>query len=595
MKKSLIILAILLLPFLIIPTTSSQAPSSETFVFSNFNTTYVGLYLNMTHHGFLTSQSQSFILGILNVSNYTVEYSNYLPTTITYSEGINTWLITFSSLNTFSGNIEVDVTNGVEIQVTSQIPNLVRVISVSGKFATVIWAGIYTPGETIKGYGFINGTGDLILQFANGSALYNLTIPVEENYSNVIYESINLYEIENVINIYSSSSSSLSYSLALPHRYMGFKTSLHVSNETAKMIEKYNNTVLDIYSTQTPAIMWGGSVESLFFTSVLVNLTFLNEMYQFYHMFKANVNVSGYIAVGYGINGSKVGGIIDLYANGYANVTVRNSFMTSEMSGYATISPFYSLFALEIYTKPSQLVTVKQVFIHGLEVFVGVTQNGSIVSTEHIMFTHEVYQGKLMLIGNSTLNSYLVLFNNNSIYNVSVGQVVEENNVTVNYNSTLHYAEVIYVLYVGNYTVFNVSVHGVVIAVLNANMQPINSEDYFMVGSNLTIFADPTSTYYVVYQQTVPTTTTSTTTISSTTTTSSTTSSTTTTSTTTSTTTTSSTSSVIPSTSSTIPTSPPTSSTPPSSTSTSTSYLTPIIAIVIVVVIIIAAVVILKR
>ncbi|AWR96209.1 hypothetical protein DFR86_00700 [Acidianus sulfidivorans JP7] len=559
--KSLVYVLAFLMVFALIPISFSSSTNSPTIhvYYQRYDSIYT---------------SASSILNS-NVITYTVSSAVYNETLsqgkafhVMYNR--TTYLLYYSSsAKEFEGNVNISLNSNDMLSIKTNLPNLIRVLVTSANETEVVWAGFNS--SDINTYAYINESGEVTLQFANGSTVANETFSIKTNSS--VSENVSLYlQAITSMEVKSSFTGELTSEAQLPRRYSPLFVNVNYNGtESNTTINGYSVTTAYFNGEITPALVWKG--EGTIGISMYGNMFITHNMnvdFETIEFYGVNGTVLGYVHI------ASVTGSFSLTHGMLANVY--HSVAFSEIK-VVTVSG----------VKPIHAELMGYVYVNGVPVIVA-SNYENVTSTAFVNISHLVvihsHKGVLVELNLNSTSKFVVLAQGNVTYNVTTVTPISVNITNVIINGNAHIAQKIEIgSNVSQYILFNVTVYTNssiigVYKVVNGHLVELNSSNYFFINGKLEVFDDPSSTYYVVYSAqpvTTTTTTTSSTTSSSTTTTSSST-----TSTTSSTSTSSSTSSTV------IPVS-------TSSTTTSSSSLIYAAIGIIVVIIVIVAVLLMRR
>ena len=565
MKKGIILLITLLIPiFSIIPFANNNTPTTINIYYSRYDSVY--------------STSALPLLGMLsaNTTIYTVTSAVYNATINGNNQALHAnytrtiYLLTFGNVKTYTGEIKVTAHTNNTITVYTAIPNLIRVVVESANENEVVWAGVGSSNMTINALAYINGTGKVILEFANGSTISNVTLNVKINSTTTVQESLNLEEISS-FKIKATQEGQISIQNQIPRRYSPLMFYVNYNGSSWTNSSGYEVTVAYFNGTLTPALVWKG-------------LGVIGVQ----GAFGAKMNISAETIEFYGVNGTVLG---------YVHIASIEGSTSNSIMGISKHKVNIQFSEVKIVTvkgvKPIHPQFIGKAYVNGQEVIIEANSTGNVTSTAYVNFTHVVdihhKTGVLVQISINSTSKFVAVASDNETANVTTVKPENVSNTTVQIQGKAYISQKVVVNTTpSQYILFNVSIlvnnsAVTVYKVVNDQLVQLNSSNYFIVNGKVVVFDDPSTVYYVVYpNETVQTTTTTTSQTSTTTSTSSQTTTSTTTSTVSQTTTSvqSTTTSATPT-----PISPP-SSTYSSSTSSSNTilYIGITIAVILVVV-----------
>lgn len=399
------------------------------------------------------------------------QFTNY-----SYTQGMNitvtnyNFTISVSKLTVFNGFVNVTVKNNV-IKVYSGVSYLIRILVYSFGEEEIVWAGYLNSSRLIDGFGYINGSGTVSLQYLNGSKIVNINFSVNTDTFVSRYVNMSLYRILYV--------SEYEYTYLTPL----FPLNIPI---------RYNNSL-------------GGGTFSLinhtFNSSYTIGVSLLDGVPFPSMMWKYSNSSSNFLALEFfGYNGSLIG-----------FVKIEN-FVNSTNTAYADDSYLTIFESNDIYTYPSLIQRNQQVqiIVGGYPVLLIINSYG-VESTAHVFLSHPLYfNGSLgYLVGINVDNiSRIVYVKNGNVINVSLVRPisVEINNVTI-YNSIFLSQKILTSGLINNETVnllclspINMSSNIVVLRqASNKSIVFLNNSDYFINNGKIYIFDDSSSVYFVVY------------------------------------------------------------------------------------------------
>ncbi|MCY0851107.1 MAG: hypothetical protein OWQ55_10300, partial [Sulfuracidifex metallicus] len=253
MKKLLIpALALLMLglfaSIFAVSTISSSDQSNLTVAYQRYDSVYdVGFSL----HG---------IRGLQDLNGTVYYYVSNATYTSTYSgesvkvEGSSTlYQLSLGSIKTYKGNISVNLSQTGTLTVTSEIPQLIRLIVNTSGMTELVWAGFSSSNTSITTQAYVNETGTLTLVFSNGTSLVNVTLPLVVG-NHEFSESLNLVQVTPTAVAHSTREVEVQQNF--PRRYAPEEDELQVSNESVNATTNYNTTTLAYFNgSLVPALV----------------------------------------------------------------------------------------------------------------------------------------------------------------------------------------------------------------------------------------------------------------------------------------------------------------------------------------------------
>jgi len=157
--------------------TYSSNSTSYTVYYSKYDSMYISSSMSSQTIGMSGYSSNSTIY---MVSKETYNSSNLQGNTIHVEDNYTTYYLTEGSLKSVEINYSISIRDGMFITVNSS-PQLIRVLISTQGETEVVWAGYLTSTSTVTGYAYINNTAEIILQYANGTSILNMTADVNSN------------------------------------------------------------------------------------------------------------------------------------------------------------------------------------------------------------------------------------------------------------------------------------------------------------------------------------------------------------------------------------------------------------------------------
>ncbi|BCS93946.1 hypothetical protein [Metallosphaera javensis (ex Sakai et al. 2022)] len=475
---------------------SDSNQSNLTVVYQRYDSVYnVGLGLHVIH-------------GLHDLNGTIYYYVSSATYTSTYSgesvkiQGNSTlYQLSTGSVKDYKGNITVSLSPMGTLTVTSQIPQLIRLVVNTSGMTELVWAGLASANASITTQAYVNETGMLTLVFTNGTSLANITVPLTVG-NHEFSENLNLVQVTSTVVAHSTREVEVQQNF--PRRYEPEQDELQVSNGSVNATTNYNTTLAYFNGSLVPALVWKGE------GFALMDLGFgkFGVSGQSYYQFST--------IEFFGVNGTVLG-------------YVHNSFLSKQGSREGIISnSFSSLVAGELkmvtgHVKPPRAETEAEAEVHGVPVIVVITSNDSAESTAYVNLTHPVYvvehgHGEGAHLVEVSLNGtyqFFVVTPSGKAINVTVTRPENVTETVVNMTGHQFPAQKIVVNASGN-ILFNVTLlkneSVVVYKEVNGSLVPLNSTNYFVANGKLVIYDDPSNTYYAVYGASTTSTTSSSTT-----------------------------------------------------------------------------------
>lgn len=404
------------------------------------------------------------------------------------------YILYFGEIKTYSGKISVSVYTNNTIKVSTSIPNLIRVIIMSAGEEELVWAGIASSNSTINALAYVNGSGKAILEFANGSSIVNVTLPVKINATTTLDENLKLSVISQ-ISIKTTEEGQISIQTQVPRKYSPLMLDVNYNGSTWSNASGYSVTVAYFNGSLTPAIVWKGL-----------------GVIGVHGIIGSELNTSAETIEFYGVNGTVLGYVHIASVSG----SLSNSILISTHNASVQFSEVKIVTVEGVKPVHSQFMGIT--FLNGNEVIVEGNTSGVVTSTANVNFTHVVKVshkvGVLVLISINTTSRFIVVTEDNYTANVTTVKPVNVTNTTLQLNGEAYISQKVIVNNSSKYILFNVSVLAnnsaiVVYKVVNGQLIQLNSSNYFTANGKVIVFDDPSTTYYVVYtNKTVPQTTT---------------------------------------------------------------------------------------
>ncbi|AHC52549.1 hypothetical protein SUSAZ_07900 [Sulfolobus acidocaldarius SUSAZ] len=498
MKNAIIYLTLLFFSLAgLIALSVNATPSTNNTTLNIIYQRYGSIYINTNYTGLLTNATYTSLIATSALYNTTLSNQTNGATRITYNE--TAYLLEFSdTYETYSGNISITAKPDMELIVNSQIPYLIRVIVNSSSHSELVWSGITNGTATIDTHAYINGSGNVILEFTNGTSISQLTFNVKANETVTQHVSVVLRELINT-SIQQESQGKITVQFNLPRRYSPVQFNMSYDENTSMTAKSngINASIAYFNGTYVPALVWKG--EGL--GNIKFGINLLNAKLS--SVINANTNFESIEF--YGVNGTVIG---------YVHL--------GSINGTAYSSLGLSRNSLNLYLTELKIVTVKGASSLQHPQYIGETEignntvvvvanaSGQVSSTANVHLSHMVIlnqqtQGILASLYINNTEKVIVLTSTNSTLGVEpvVNKTVQQ--TFVNINGAQYSAEKVDIQNKTGYIIFNVTVRGqgnvTVYKEVNGSLVKLNSENYFMVNGSIVVFDDPATTYYVVYGQ----------------------------------------------------------------------------------------------
>ncbi|MCI2413703.1 MAG: hypothetical protein MPF33_00390 [Candidatus Aramenus sp.] len=483
---------------------------SYTVYYSRYDSIYRSFSMSGPIMGIHSGIMQNYTVYMVSSENFSS--TDYQGNVIKMDENFTTYVLDQGSLKQVTLNYTVEVKGGMFITVSSS-PQLIRVLVSSDGRTQVAWAGFLSTAGTVQGYTYINYTGTVILQYANGTSIYNVSVKVSDNTAVKGSTTVDLLQM-SVAKVTTHVKTSVVVT-NVPRKYEFYNFLTEINGTNISSLGKYNVTLARFNGTLLPAIVWNASAQ--FETSSLVNFNGQN------FGISNSGNVNNVMIAFYGVNGTLVAVVRE--DNFFSQKEVNNGLLNSSFIGMRGVSDiaYSSIMIIKVNGVLAESpLSVGVVNVNGNKVVVVMTDHYDVETTANVSFTHEVFVNTLGVLVKVYVNStgtYVVVFKNNETGVVKQVKPVNVTNTTVSYNGATYVAQKVEVNATG-YVLFNVTPimktsHIIVVEVENGNFVALNSSDYFIVNNTIEVFTDPAQTYYVLYSpQSTATSTTSTTTTS---------------------------------------------------------------------------------
>nr|WP_238842168.1 hypothetical protein [Sulfolobus sp. E11-6] len=383
----------------------------------------------------------------------------------------------------FEGYVNISAYPNSNIVIKTNLPNLIRIMINSVNETELIWAGF--NATVINTYAYINETGKVILQFANGSTIANATLTINSENSS-ISNKISLYLLPvTSIEAKVSDSGELTATAQIPRRYSPLLVSINYNGtESNSTINGYKVTTAYFNGTLNPALVWKG--EGL--VPVMSGKGNIRADFETIEFYGANGTILGYVHISSIIGNSEMM---------LAKVGLNYNIAFTELK-IVTVSG----------VKQIHVNFMGYVYIDGVPTIVASNDEGNITSTavvniSHLVIVHD-HKGVLVEITLNSTSKFILLTEDNTTYNVTATHPLMVNITNIHINGNVHLAQVVVVNVTSQYILFNITTlnNGSIIGVYkieNGTLVKLNSSNYFIVNGRLEIFDDPSSTYYIVY------------------------------------------------------------------------------------------------
>ncbi|MEM3291922.1 MAG: hypothetical protein QXY60_04185 [Saccharolobus sp.] len=452
---------------------------------------------------------RSHNVGIINQVTYIVSSTVYNKTItdnthsfkITYNRTVYT--LTFYSPKQIQGYINVTAYSNNTIKVLTNISNLIRVIVNSAGESELVWAGLNQTN--ILTYAYINGSGNVILEFANGTSIVNETLNIKLD--STTSEKVTLTLLTFTVSSKSSTSGEITTTTQVPRRYSPlFMSTYYNGTEINSTAKGYLVSKAYFNGTLTPALIWKGE-------GLVPNMI---------GMSRGSIEASFETIEFYGVNGTVLG---------YVHISALNGTTSIRLGGIQSNTNI-EFTELKIVTingiKPVHAEFTGYVYVNGQPVIIEANSEGNVSSTAIVNISHIVSVNKeeavLVEISINNTAKFIVLTKSNTTANVTIVKPINVSITKKSLNGSIYKAQKVVVNVSSNkYILFNVSIiaNGTieVYKEINGTLVKLNSSNYFILNGKLEVFDDPSTTYYIIYPTTAVVNTTTTTTQSSTTTT----------------------------------------------------------------------------
>ncbi|QGA55282.1 hypothetical protein GFS03_12200 [Sulfolobus sp. E5-1-F] len=472
--KWLILLPLLLTVFATIPISASSSPTIHVY-YQRYDSVYRASSIN----GPLSANTVTYTV---TSAIYNATLSDSKAFKVTYNRSVYTLLFA-PSPKEFEGYVNISAYPNSNIVIKTNLPNLIRIMINSVNETELIWAGF--NATVINTYAYINETGKVILQFANGSTIANATLTINSENSS-ISNKISLYLLPvTSIEAKVSDSGELTATAQIPRRYSPLLVSINYNGtESNSTINGYKVTTAYFNGTLNPALVWKG--EGL--VPVMSGKGNIRADFETIEFYGANGTILGYVHISSIIGNSEMM---------LAKVGLNYNIAFTELK-IVTVSG----------VKQIHVNFMGYVYINGVPTIVASNDEGNITSTavvniSHLVIVHD-HKGVLVEITLNSTSKFILLTEDNTTYNVTATHPLMVNITNIHINGNVHLAQVVVVNVTSQYIFFNITTlnNGSIIGVYkieNGTLVKLNSSNYFIVNGRLEIFDDPSSTYYIVY------------------------------------------------------------------------------------------------
>ncbi|MQL55965.1 hypothetical protein [Acidianus ambivalens] len=465
------IIVLLIVPILFMSIVNSSVSNNNTYYTLEYSK--YSSYLHIGKMGILSAEiykvSNSTYYGNLSCNDKNTYVNRY--TTI--------YTLVTGSTETINGKICINSSASGNLYVRTTIPQLARIIVISADMEEIVWAGFNE--SYVHTYSYINGSGEVVLQFINGTSMSNISVGIKQNSSIIQYINLTLTKVS--VSSESEYSSSFMLHVQMPRKYSPLSECFLVNGSSfSSSAEGYTVTTAYFYGKLMPAIEWKG-----------LGIGNLNLGLRAPMSGRVNFTTLEF----YGINGTTVGYVHSAYINAeYHGIFEDSSFIAGELLIVHIINA-------PALAKPS-LISV--IYHQGVPVILGICTNNTVETTANVVIQHQVYvnhaKGLLLMLSLNSSAFYVSVIHS-TIVNVTIVKptAVVVSNVTIQGKSYL--AQIVNISASG-YVTFNVSkVSNENFVVFeqesNGSLVELNSCDYFVVNGTIVVFTDPASTYLIVY------------------------------------------------------------------------------------------------
>ncbi|BCU71463.1 hypothetical protein [Stygiolobus caldivivus] len=457
----------------------SQASSSNTNV-SIYYERYYSSYQNLNGISILPRTGGSTVTYTTEsaMSNLTSNVGGAMQITLNKT----VYVLTFSpDVSTIKGYVSIYASPNMRLNIHTNIPDLVRVIVNSSGTSTLVWSGF--NASDISTYAYINGSGIVYLEFANGSEISVISQDVKVGHNYTLTYSLMLYTLQS-IKVSLSEQVQISVPINLPKRYQPINFSTSINGQMFMANEENISPTLSYFNgTLVASLVWKGEGIGFVQNGMLGHEKADFETVEFY-----------------GINGTVLGYVHLISYNGTEN-RLLTSKGTNVYFGEEKILLVHGVKALE------SMKSYGTVYINGKNVIVLVGNNGQVSSTAKVDLAHEVSinsseSGVLVYLNLNGSVRVVVVTLNNSTINVSLVKPLGIQPTIVTINGTQYEAQRVVLNHSGN-IVFNVSLilNGKVAVYkqVSGSIVSLNSTNYFVINKTLVVYDDPSTVYYIVY------------------------------------------------------------------------------------------------
>ncbi|MDT7873432.1 MAG: hypothetical protein RRB18_07475 [Sulfolobaceae archaeon] len=423
---------------------------------------------------------------VYKVESARANYTGSVGGTLDVYANITTYTMIFSnSLSTVNGYVTVQAFPNMTLTVVTNIPNLIGVVVNGSGTSTLVWSGFNST--KVDTFAYINGTGTVYLEFANGSEVANIPVTIKVGQPETVDLTMNLYTIQSVTSTLTTEVK-LTVPINLPKRYQPLNFTTEINGQLFMASQENITPELSYFNGSTVAsLIWKG--EGLGFAqSGLIG-----------HV-KANFETVEF----YGVNGT---------ALGYVHMVSFNGTQL-KLSVGSTSNVYFGEEKIVIYqgarVPQIHVESHGDVDINGKEVIILVGNNGEVMSTALVSLSHNVNvngtEGGTLVYLNLTGNmKVVVVTESNQTVNVSIVKPIQVQPTIVTIKGVQHQAQEVMVNSTGS-IVFNVTLmmqgNITVYKEVSGEVIELNSSNYFVVNNTVVVYDDPTTTYFIVYSQT---------------------------------------------------------------------------------------------
>lgn len=422
---------------------------------------------------------------IYKVESARANYTGSVGGTLDVYANITAYTMVFSnSLSTVNGYLTVQSFPNMTLTVLTNIPNLIGVVVNGTGTSTLVWSGFNST--KVSTFAYINGTGTVYLEFANGSEVANIPVTIKVGQPETVDLTLKLYTIQSVKSNLTTEVK-LTVPINLPKRYQPLNFTTEINGQLF-MASQENITPTQSYfnGSTVASLIWKGEGLGFAQSGLIGHVKAHFETVEFY-----------------GVNGTALGYVHMVSFNG----------TQSKLLGGSTSNVYFGEEKIVIY----QGARVPQIHveghgdvdINGKEVIVLVGNNGEVMSTALVSLSHKVIVngtegGTLVYLNLSGNMKVLVVTESNQTVNVSVVKPIQVQPTIVTIKGVQYQAQEVMVNSTGS-IVFNVTLmmqgNVTVYKEVSGEVIELNSSNYFVVNNTVVVYDDPTTTYFIVYSQ----------------------------------------------------------------------------------------------